>query len=373
MDKIKNMTGFFEVKEVKESDYDFIIAGVANRYEIDRANEIMDPLGFKLDNYAKNPIVLYQHDHTQPAGKCIDMRPVDKEGLYVKVYISKAVPNIRTLVKEGVLNSFSVGFKSVLEEYDQEKGCTVIKEAELHEISIVSVPCQQSSQFVQIKSENALSKKEMPQEELDRIKEELSKVTKFLEITSQVKQDESTTIQTLILSKERFNSEEAARAWVEENGFRSDKVDETDDSYRYRQMDPDEFMEGSFRTIELTDGVQAVIGRMKGEEGKIYIEGETSPNPDAIEAPRPDQVQPSYETESPQADNMLLQLNKLNDEMCILTGLMMKLVELLSGNSSGASQPIQVFIGKGKSQRTEHELLIQKLEDRIKNLRSLIN
>lgn len=72
-------------------------------------------------------------------------------------------------------------------------------------------------------------------------------------------------IQTLILSKERFETLAEARAWVSEaeRDFRSDKVDETETSFRFRQRNPGAFREGSLRTIELTEGVSAVIGRLK--------------------------------------------------------------------------------------------------------------
>lgn len=45
-------------------------------------------------------------------------------------------------------------------------------------------------------------------------------------------------------------------------------VDVTEDYVRIRQRDPGDFEEGSFRTITLSekDGIQAVIGRLKGED-----------------------------------------------------------------------------------------------------------
>jgi len=79
------------------------------------------------------------------------------------------------------------------------------------------------------------------------------------------KQD-STTVQTLVLSKEVFDSEEAALAWAKEHDFLAEKVDETDSSFRLRQRDPAEFQEDSFRTIELTEGVSAVLGRLLDDE-----------------------------------------------------------------------------------------------------------
>lgn len=86
------------------------------------------------------------------------------------------------------------------------------------------------------------------------------------------KQEEGTVIQSLILSKETFPTESEARAWVEENEFDASKVDETENSFRFRQRPPEDFKEDAFgdgetfRTIELVEGVQATVGMLK--EGK---------------------------------------------------------------------------------------------------------
>ncbi len=72
-----------------------------------------------------------------------------------------------------------------------------------------------------------------------------------------------TEVQTLILSKEKFKTRADAKKWVDDHDFRSDKIDETENSYRFRQKEPSDFIEGSFRTIEITDGVKAVIGKPK--------------------------------------------------------------------------------------------------------------
>jgi len=68
-------------------------------------------------------------------------------------------------------------------------------------------------------------------------------------------------IQSLILSKERFETEASARKWVKDHDFEDHGVDETETSWRFRQRNPDEFE--SIRTIELDDGVKAVGGRLK--------------------------------------------------------------------------------------------------------------
>lgn len=86
---------------------------------------------------------------------------------------------------------------------------------------------------------------------------------------------EVTTVQTLVLSKERFETLVQAREWVLDNGFKADKVDETEDSFRFRQRDPGGFREGSFRTITITTGVSAVVGRLK-EESEEPVDDEAA-------------------------------------------------------------------------------------------------
>lgn len=72
-----------------------------------------------------------------------------------------------------------------------------------------------------------------------------------------------TTIQTLIFEKDKFESAAAAKKWASDHDFKNSKVDETDDTYRLRQRDPGDFKDGSFRTIELKEGVKAVVGHLK--------------------------------------------------------------------------------------------------------------
>ncbi len=79
---------------------------------------------------------------------------------------------------------------------------------------------------------------------------------------------ETTTIQTLIFSKERFDRAQATQ-WAKDHDRRADKIDETENSFRLRQREPGEFKDGSLRTITLTDGVKAVIGRLKSAKGDL--------------------------------------------------------------------------------------------------------
>ena len=65
-------------------------------------------------------------------------------------------------------------------------------------------------------------------------------------------------IQTLIFDKERFETRAEAVKWAKDNDFKSEKVDETEDSWRLRQFPPGDCKTG-FRTIEITDGVKGAL------------------------------------------------------------------------------------------------------------------
>lgn len=63
-----------------------------------------------------------------------------------------------------------------------------------------------------------------------------------------IKGKTSTTVPSLIFPKGEF-TRATAISWAKEHDFKSDKVDETEDSFRLRQRNPGDFTPGSFRTI----------------------------------------------------------------------------------------------------------------------------
>jgi hypothetical protein len=65
-------------------------------------------------------------------------------------------------------------------------------------------------------------------------------------------------VQTLVFDKGKYKGADEAKAWASDHGFKSEKVDETGESFRLRQEDPGAF--ARMRTIDLTEGVQAVVG-----------------------------------------------------------------------------------------------------------------
>lgn len=174
----------FKLKEVGEDSPDagkVIVQGYANTVSKDRAGDIIPSAVWEqkdsLDNYLKNPIVLFQHDHDEPIGKMIDYF-VDETGLHVEIEIYDVDSRVFKLVKNEVLKSFSVGFRMLDYAYDPDKNVFIIKELELFEISVVSIPCNQDSTFSlkkSMKSEDfAELRKEAMQKNLDTAPESVS-------------------------------------------------------------------------------------------------------------------------------------------------------------------------------------------------------
>ena len=123
------------------------IEGYASTQDVDRQGDIIPATVWEagVKNYLKNPIILAQHDHDDPIGRMVQHK-IDSTGLWIKARISAAA-EVFNLVKDEVLTAFSVGFRVLDAEYNAAAELFVIKELELVEISVVSVPCNQNTLF----------------------------------------------------------------------------------------------------------------------------------------------------------------------------------------------------------------------------------
>lgn len=137
------------VKDVEGSDGEVTMEGWANKAVVDRGMDLIPKTAWNLKNFEKNPVMLFNHDMDKPIGKVVGFEARD-EGLYVKCVFSKSndpmVAYVRDMVKEKILNSFSVGFDAKQSEKNAE-GVNVITSAELYEVSVVSIPMNQDSTF----------------------------------------------------------------------------------------------------------------------------------------------------------------------------------------------------------------------------------
>lgn len=137
-----------EISEKKEDSF----TAVASTASEDRQGEVVKVEGWQLKNYKTNPILLFMHDHTKPIGKATRVwveKATGSPRLMFRGLISTATDVGRAakqLMEEGILNSFSVGFRPL------EMDGNVISKSELYEISLVSVPANPDARLVATKS-----------------------------------------------------------------------------------------------------------------------------------------------------------------------------------------------------------------------------
>ena len=81
---------------------------------------------------------LYQHNMNQPIGKPLSMKE-DEKGLFIEAKISDSSlgKDVKTMVSEGILKEFSVGFIPIKE--DLQRDVNYIKEIKLFEFSLVTL------------------------------------------------------------------------------------------------------------------------------------------------------------------------------------------------------------------------------------------
>jgi HK97 family phage prohead protease/HK97 family phage major capsid protein len=203
-----------------ENDGPVEIMGYASTVDVDRHGDVIPNSVWErgLENYLKNPVILAFHDHNQPVGRMTEHK-IDERGLWIKAKISKAADRVYQLVKDEVLTAFSVGFRIKDAEYNTAAEVFLVKELELHEISVVSVPANQNTLFNLSKSFNS------PEEYREFIEQfaNSSESAKGLELANSAsgKQSEeinmdSKELQALLAETAKSAAEQAAKAIREE-------------------------------------------------------------------------------------------------------------------------------------------------------------
>lgn len=146
-----NATFNTDTTEKKAGSNTLKIAGYANTVDKDRAGDVVLASAWAkgVDRFRKNPVLLYQHKHDTPIGR-VNKVTVDKKGMFIEAAVSEAAEKlhgIHSLIKDGALKSFSVGFLVKDGKHDKTTDTFVISDVELLEVSVVSVPANQESLF----------------------------------------------------------------------------------------------------------------------------------------------------------------------------------------------------------------------------------
>ena len=110
---------------------------------VDRMGDVIEPEGWRLDEFQRNPVALFNHDPSFPIGRWRDVG-VKKGQLTGRLELMEPVSwrlkELHAAVDAGVLRAVSVGFHSDSFEPLGKSGGRRFTEAELVECSLVSVP-----------------------------------------------------------------------------------------------------------------------------------------------------------------------------------------------------------------------------------------
>ncbi|MCR8932802.1 MULTISPECIES: HK97 family phage prohead protease [unclassified Pseudomonas] len=145
--------------EVKASDDAGNFEGYAAVFNnVDLGDDVILPGAFtkvKTTRGGRLKLALF-HDLTRLVGSADFTQ--DSHGLYIKGKVNLAVSYARDayeLMKEGTLDSMSIGFNTILAAYEEREGRTIriIKQAELWEASLVPFGMNPEAQVTDVKSD----------------------------------------------------------------------------------------------------------------------------------------------------------------------------------------------------------------------------
>jgi Escherichia/Staphylococcus phage prohead protease len=277
-------------------------------------NQLSEPLfGFReriLPGAFKKSIdadvrALVGHDPSQIIGrtksKTLILRE-DDHGLYTEIDPPNTQLGRDTVesIKRGDLDQMSFGFQVVKDEWKHEERELVreLVDVDLFDVSVVAFPAYTQTE-VSVRSlwpdgipeevEKIRNLKygppitfRVPMSDLgdlekttfdlrDLLAERIGQITNAYFQAPVEERQEGFQVQSLIFPKKHWDSAAECKAWAKEHDFNAGSVDETDEMYRIRQADPDDFVR--LRTICINPGdaaadsdkcrVKAVGGPMK--------------------------------------------------------------------------------------------------------------
>ena len=134
---------------------DRIIEGFFTTTDLDRGGDISLISAFDktLPEYMKNPILTFMHDVGKVMGKVLEYKVVEDRGIWIKAQIAKNVKwvdeEVWPLMEQGIIKGFSYGYSTKDSEEGKVGGSTVnfLKEVELYEIAVVTLPMNANALF----------------------------------------------------------------------------------------------------------------------------------------------------------------------------------------------------------------------------------
>lgn len=153
----------YDGKELGEYEIEMI----GSTGSVDRDGEAIDPNGWDLKSFKKNPVILPQHNYQKPPiGRAKQVKLIDGKLMFKIEFpeegINPEADVYRKLYKSGFMNASSVGFapKEWVDGDGKKTPYRTFTKQELLELSLVSVPAN-SEALVTAKSKGVVSSDEL--------------------------------------------------------------------------------------------------------------------------------------------------------------------------------------------------------------------
>lgn len=149
----------FHLTELKAKDSGWEVAGYASTFggEPDSYGDVIAKGAF-LSSLVKRPNVrlLWQHDMAEPIGKVIGLHEDDK-GLFGQWSLVPTDTGTKAhqLLSAGLVDSLSIGFMDAASDFTED-GTRVLREIDLFEVSLVTVPANINAVVTSFKAEQPL-------------------------------------------------------------------------------------------------------------------------------------------------------------------------------------------------------------------------
>lgn len=144
---------------LKNADENGYFSGYASIFNVvDRHHDIVAKGAFHkslalMKEKSTLPKMLWQHESSKPIGIWHDLFE-DDHGLFVKgqlILDIQAAQEAYALLRAGVVDSLSIGFRLVKAHKDPTTKARILDEIELHEISLVTFAANQQARITNVK------------------------------------------------------------------------------------------------------------------------------------------------------------------------------------------------------------------------------
>lgn len=196
-------TKYIQASITKANDGSFI--AIASTNSVDRHGEVVDNNGWDLKAFKKNPVILWAHDHNEPAIGVSKKTWVEGVGKKAKLMIQPVIHDVtekaravKQLIELGVIKTLSVGFKP-LESPDN----VTFTKNELLEVSMVNVPANADAMMLAYKS---LKKAGFEDEIMEDVGIQTELIDKLIKMDNRIEELESK-VKAVPVNPEKRNTE----------------------------------------------------------------------------------------------------------------------------------------------------------------------